>query len=83
LENYWDKLVGRLMTRAKEKKDEQMKEIVQKLVVISYKVKHACFSKFIKQANFLYAIAFFQWRYKFPNDVKWMQEELEELIEQR
>jgi len=83
LMNYWDKLVGRLMTRALEKKDETMKETIQKLVVISYTVKHACLKKFIQQANFLYAIAFFQWRYKYPNDVKWMKEDLEELIVDR
>ena len=81
--NYWDKIVGKLLFISADKKDEQMKEMIKKLIVVSYSVKEACLGKFIKQANFLYAIAFFQWRYKYPNDVKWMKEDLEELIEQR
>lgn len=57
--NYWDKIMNRLMSRAMEKKDEEMKDILSKFVIINNNVKHACLYKFIKQANLLYAIAFF------------------------
>ena len=45
--NYWDKIMGRLMNRAMEKKDEEMKDILSKFVVINMKVKHACLHKYL------------------------------------
>ena len=80
---YWDKLVNRLMLQSGFKNDPHMKELISKFILINDNVRKACLRKFISQANLLYAVAFFQWRYKYPNDVKWMKEELEELIEQR
>jgi hypothetical protein len=46
--NYWDKIVGKLLIISADKKDENMKDMIKKFIVVSHVVKHACLGEFIK-----------------------------------
>ena len=48
LMNYWDKIVGKLLIISADKKDENMKDMIKKFIVVSHVVKHACLGEFIK-----------------------------------
>ena len=80
---FWDKLFGILMSEAIAKSDEKLKKVLHDVVVVPSEVKDSLLGHWIIKCQQLHAIAFWQWRLKYPNPVRFDQEEVEGLILRR
>lgn len=80
---FWDKLFGNLMSAAIAKKDEHLKKLLHEVAVVPTAVKDSLLEHWIIKCQQLHAIAFWQWRLKHPNKVRFNQEEVEALILRR
>ena len=83
LENYWNKMVGRIMVDAIKKKDNKTIELMKHIMKIKLEVRTHLLHEFVRRCRQLHAIAFMQWRAKFPNELTFHKYELENLIDER
>jgi hypothetical protein len=71
------------MTAAIANKDEKLKKVLHAVAVVPSAVKDSVLEHWIIKCQQLHAIAFWQWRLKHPNTVRFNQEEVEALILRR
>ena len=83
LKNYWNKFLGRLYSRAKLAGDSATSEIIANIVKVPKSVQESVLLEFLKKCQELHAVAFFQWRYRYPNQQNYNEELIVELLNQR
>ena len=80
LMNYWDKMYGTIMSRAVELKDANCKKLCKELILVPPHIQRVVLREYVDRCQELHAIAFFQWRYLYPNKVRYRKKQIEELI---
>ena len=83
LDNAWNKLCGKLNKENVEVKSIFMSEILIKILTINPRIKKAALKEYLRCTERVNEIAFFQWRLKFPKHMKWNENELLELSNQK
>lgn len=83
LVNFWNKIIWELKTKAIILRDKTTSALVTRFLAVPEKVRRDCLSKYLKSCRLLHAIAFFQWRNKFPNKIKHNKNQLDELISEK
>ena len=81
--NYWDKLYGQMQMKASATKDAEANKLLTQLVLVPREVKWDVLRKYVDKCCVLHAVAFFQWRIKYPSKVRHDIEELTEIVEGR
>lgn len=81
--NYWDKLYGQMQMKASATKDAEANKLLTQLVLVPREVKWDVLRKYVDKCCVLHAVAFFQWRIKYPSEIKHDIEELNEIVEGR
>ena len=66
LKNYWEKLLGKIEDRSKASNDKEMDAVLRRIRVIPDEVVEAALRHFVQKSSELHAIAFLQWRLKYP-----------------
>lgn len=72
---YWDKMEFQMMgnaapdTRRGRPLDQGALDLVSKLAAVPVPIKRAMLAAYVAQCRRVHAIAFLQWRKKYPNDV--------------
>lgn len=66
LKNYWGKLLGRIEHKSKKENDKEMDAVLRRIRVIPDEVVEAALHHFVQKSSELHAIAFLQWRLKYP-----------------
>ena len=59
LNNYWNKIIGKLMNAAIQKKDQPLKDLVSKIMLVDKNIKNIVLFKYVHQCQILHQIAFF------------------------
>ena len=80
LENRWDQLMANLTSTAIVQKDKVATEMIGKIRQIPSNVRNAALKHYNTKCRELHAIAFLQWRMRFPSTLMYDAEQLEELI---
>lgn len=60
--NYWNKLTGKIMEKAKLKNDYNTVHLLGKIIEVPKPVKFAILRRYIGACRKLHSVAFFQWR---------------------
>ena len=66
LKNYWEKLIGRIEHRSKGLNDKEMDGLLKRIRAIPDEVRETALYHFVQKSSELHAIAFLQWRLKYP-----------------
>ena len=78
---YWDKMVAHLMKMRTELQDKESLELVQQLIEVPLNIRRCALTHYVVKCRRLHAIAFYQWRSKFPSKFRYNDVQLEELQE--
>ena len=70
LHNYWDKVTGNILQRACNLKDDVGTGLIRKMIVVPREVRESVLRAYVDKCRVRHNIAFFQWRLRFPNDLK-------------
>jgi hypothetical protein len=66
LMSYWEKMTLRIQKQATDLMDAEACNLCLKFIMVPTEVKQELFSEYINACRDLYAIAFLQWRLRFP-----------------
>ena len=80
--NNWNKLLQCLITKSSQIKDNKATSIINKIIQVKSSVKCAALYTYLKNAQRLHTIAFFQWRLMFSKNNS-SSSILQEIIEER
>lgn len=83
LVNYWDKMIGQTQLRASRLKDKKTSDLCLKIILIPKQIQKAILKNYVTACRNVYAMAFFQWRMMYPNNVRHSEEELNEILVER
>lgn len=80
LATMWDRLVDASQAKATALKDNHMKEMTKKMRLIPGHLKITVLRYFNQKCRELHALAFLQWRLKFPSKLNYDEKDLRFLI---
>ena len=83
LTNYWNKLSGQLQHKAVLLQDEDTVEMLNQIIRVPNHIREAMLKKFLQKCNELHAIAFFQWRLNCYTSIKYNEQDIKALIQNR
>ena len=79
----WDKLVRDIEEKANDFEDKHIIAMVSKMKEIPGHLKHTVLRYYNQKCAELHALAFLQWRYRFPSKLNYNEKDLIFLIQQR
>jgi len=81
--NYWDKLFSQIQFKSSKLKDEATNDMCKKIIVVPKAIKRAALAGYVDKCKEIHAIAFLQWRKKFPSELRYDADEIDELLTSR
>ena len=76
LHNYWDKMTGIILQESYRMKDLTGQGLINKMIVVPREVRESVLMHYVNKCRARHTIAFFQWRLRFPNDIKHDEKQL-------
>lgn len=76
----WDRMVQKIEKKATAFQDKHMIEMVKKIYEIPGHLKHTVLRYYNQKCGELHALAFLQWRYRFPSKLNYIEKDLIFLI---
>lgn len=83
LETYWNRTYEFVKEKALKMNDKHTTTLLIKIMEIPAEVKKELLLQYIKSCREVYAIAFFQWRYRYPSTMPRSKEDLSVLNNER
>lgn len=81
LHNFWDKMTGIILQKAITMRDEVGQGLIRKMIMVPKEVRHAVLLHYVNKCRARHSIAFFQWRLKYPSNIRHNHKELKGIIE--
>lgn len=81
LMNYWDKMLGQIQMKASKTKDKKATALCRQIILVPKEVQYSILKKYVSACRLLYAIAFTQWRLEYPSELRYEEDELNEILE--
>lgn len=73
-------MTGIILQKSISMRDEVGQGLIRKMIVCPREVRDSVLNEFVYKCRIRYKIAFYQWRLRFPNNLKHDEEQLKELI---
>lgn len=74
IDTYWERTVDKLRGDMLSNNDQAMADFVTNARDIKDEVKAACINRYLQRCELKHALAFFQWRYRYPSRHEFAQQ---------
>ena len=82
LQVLWDRVLSQVSMKAGLVKDKNAMKMCKEIMQVTKEQRYHILKRFIKACRLMHTVAFMQWRFAFPNKVKFDEEQILELLEE-